>query len=251
MIHVDRGPKPGGFDVRSQNWSGRFQTEQSHNPQLTISKFWASVRDEIRQDAVVLYNFFHGKCAFCESYMAHVSSPQIEHYRPKRHFPALAFNWDNWLLSCGRCNDKKWAHFPDCEGQPCLIDPVTEEPSEHIEFVSYVALPKTERGKKTINLIGLNRSPLEDERSRWLIYINTLLLICSHLPQQRQETRELLIWSMQDDAPYAAMTRCYLRDKAPRLANPEQPHPHVDPRAPIARMEQLLEENRRLLLDLA
>lgn len=250
MIRVDRGPKPDGFDVRSQSWNERFQTEHSHDSTLTISAFWTKVRKEIRQDAEVLYHSFHGKCAFCESNPASTSALQIEHYRPKQHFPALVFEWANWLPSCGWCNSKKWAHFPDCEGQPCLIDPATEEPNEHLEFVGYVALPKTERGKKTIGLIGLNRSPLEAERSWWLVQINHLLLIWTHLPQQRQEARELLIWSMQDDAPYAAMTRCYLRDEAPRLANPEQPHPRINPKDPIARMNLFVEESRRLRLDL-
>jgi uncharacterized protein (TIGR02646 family) len=249
MIHIDRGPRPEGFDNRAQKWATRFQDEQKRDPKLTISQFWTRIRNEVRQDAAVLYGAFHGKCAFCESRMRHVSAPHIEHYRPKSQFPALAFIWENWLLSCGRCNDSKWAHFPDCSGQPCLIDPVTEDPVEHIEFVDFIALAKTQRGAETIRLVGLNRSPLEDERSQWLVSVNALLLLCL-VPQFKTQARDLLIWSMQDDAPYAAMTRCYLAQKTPRLANPQQLHLRIELEDPIGRIQQLIEENTSILQDL-
>ena len=250
MIHVERGPKPKGFDGRASRWAARFRDEQRLEAQLTISKFWARIRSEVRQDAEVLYSAFNGKCAFCESLMAHVSAPHIEHYRPKSQFPDLAFDWENWLLSCGRCNDSKWAHFPECDGEPCLINPTTEDPAEHVEFLDFIALARTQRGQETIKLVGLNRSPLEDERSRWLTYINVLLLLWV-ASESLAEARELLIWSMQNDAPYAAMTRCYLREKAPRLAHPSPPHPHVDPKDPIGRMKRLMDEYASLLQNMA
>jgi hypothetical protein len=172
--------------------------------------------------------------------MAHVSRPHIEHYRPKTLYPDLAFDWNNWLLSCGRCNESKWAHFPDCDGQPCLLDPTHDNPIEHIEFAGYIPVPLTRRGDETIQILGLDRSPLEEERSRWLVYINALICLCLH-DEFRSEARELLIWTMQDEAPYAAMTRCYLNQKVPLLAKPLQPHPHVDPTNPIQRIQQLLD----------
>ena len=243
MISAKRGLPREGFAERAAAWKTSFEVKRSRNPDLTVSSFWAGIRSSIRSDAVHLYEAFHGKCAFCESCMAHVSSPQVEHYRPKSKYPDAAFDWENWLLSCGRCNDRKWAHFPDCDGVPCLIDPASEEPESHIEFVGYVPVPKTRRGAETIQLIGLDRSPLEEERSRWLNQINGLLLLCGSVESaaSRHEARELLIWSMQDDAPYAAMVRCYLRARAPRLANPAQAHPPVRLRDPISRIQQLVD----------
>ncbi len=226
MIRAQRGLPLDGFAERAADWKTRFEVERSKKPALTVSIFWGKIRPSIRFDALRLYEAFHGKCAFCESRMAHVSNPQVEHYWPKSKYPDAAFNWEHWLLSCGRCNDRKWAHFPDCDGVPCLINPTSEEPESHIEFSGYIPIPKTRRGEETIQLIGLDRSPLEEERSRWLNHINGLLLLCvsSENAEIRREARELLIWSMQDDAPYAAMTRCYLRARAPRLANPTQAH---------------------------
>jgi len=244
MIRVARGPALEGFEQRAHKWEDDYRAAKDLNQELTVSVFWGRIRSHIQDDAAQLFQIFHGKCAFCESHMAHVSSPNVEHYRPKSRFPELAFRWDNWLLSCGRCNDKKWAHFPDCNSEPCLIDPTEDDPEAHIEFVGYVPMPRTKRGDETIRLIQLDRSPLEEERSWWLACVNGLLVLCvsSDIQEIRQEARLLLVWSMQDEAPYAAMTRCYLREKAPRLASPLHPHPHVVVHEPIQRIQQLVDD---------
>lgn len=242
MIKVTRGSQPEGFQQRASKWQLRFYQERENDPALTITKFWNRIRGEIRTDALHLYHVSHGKCAFCESYMADVSTPHIEHYRPKSRFPDLAFDWDNWLLSCQRCNDKKWRHFPLCDDLPCLIDPATEDPEAHITFTGYVPISNTLRGQETIKLVGLDRSPLEEERSQWLNYLNTLLLIWHNTQDQtlKHEIRELLIWTMQDDAPYASMTRCYLRRVTPKLAS--QSHPQVSRDHPLQRIQELVEQ---------
>jgi len=249
VIRIQRGSSPKGFSRRAKRWTDNFHAAREHDPPVTITQFWSRVRPQIRLDAEALYQAFHGKCAFCESRMAHVSAPHIEHYRPKQKFPDLAFEWDNWLLSCGRCNETKWTHFPDCDGQPCLIDPANEDPAQHIEFFGYVPIPLTKRSEETIKLVGLDRSPLEDERSRWLLYINALILLCC-VDEFRTEARELLLWCMQDDAPYAAMTRCYLRLRTPRLANPTQPHTPISPQDPIRRIQRLTDEAASMLQNL-
>jgi len=241
MIRVERGPEPGSFATRAADWYGRFEEARRRNPELTASQFWPSVRAQVRADAEALYAAFHGKCAYCEARMAHVSPPHVEHYRPKSKFPDRMFDWQNWLLSCGRCNDIKWAHFPDCDGQPCLLDPTAEDPSMHLDFLRARVLGRTRRGEETIKLVGLARSPLEDERALWLMKIDLLLLLCC-APEASAEARELLIWAMQADAPYAAMTRCYLRQKTPRLADPETPHAPVTPHDPQERIVGLVEQ---------
>lgn len=248
MIRVRRGEPPVGFAERSQGWRERFDADRVENPQLRISVFWTRVRPQMTREAAQLYNDFHGKCAYCESKIGHVSPAHIEHYRPKARFPERVFSWENWLLSCGRCNDKKWAHFPGCGQQPCLIDPTEEEPSQHIEFEGYTCLALSQRGEETIRLVGLDRSPLEEERSIWLSYLNALLIVCLRVPDLAAEARGLLIWAMQNDAPYSAMTRCYLAKKTPRLANPAQPHPEIQLQNAITRMQELVNEVPALLL---
>lgn len=242
MIRVERGPAPDSFAARAVDWYRRFEEARRRNPELTASQFWSSIRAQVRADAQALYAAFHGKCAYCEAKMAHVSSPHVEHYRPKNKFPDRVFDWQNWLLSCGRCNDKKWAHFPDCDGQPCLLDPTAEDPSMHLDFSGARVLGKTHRGEETIKLVGLDRSPLEDERALWLMKINLLLLLLCCVPEASTEAREFLVWAMQADAPYTAMARCYLRQKTPRLADPEIHHAPVTLHNPQQRIVGLVEQ---------
>ncbi len=107
-------------------------------------------------------------------------------------------------------------------------------------------LAKTVRGQETIRLLELNRIPLQEERARWLILIDSLLLLCcilDTLPQARQ----LLIWTMQPDAPFAAMTRRYLSQKIPRLAHPELPHPFVELHDPVEQIIDLVEQHQEQL----
>jgi uncharacterized protein (TIGR02646 family) len=243
MIRVNRGPEPHGFAARAAEWRRRFESARKRDPKLRATVFWSRVRDQVRTDAQALYVAFHGKCAYCEAKMAHVSSPHVEHYHPKSKFPDRMFDWQNWLLSCGCCNDKKWAHFPDCDGQPCLLDPATEDPSMHLDFLGSRVVGRTHRGEETIKLVGLDRSPLEDHRALWLMKINLLLLLLCFAPEAFEEVRELLIWAMQADAPYTAMTRCYLRQKVPRLASPETPHQPVSLGEPLDRIEDLVQQH--------
>lgn len=243
MISVRRGEPPEGFAERIAIWKAKFEEAKKADDKLSISKFWTRIRGEITDDAIALFKAFRGKCAFCESYMTHVSNANIEHYRPKSksEFQYLAFEWHNWLLACNRCNDKKWRHFPACGKVPCLINPVDDAPDEHLYFVRSLILAKTQRGERTIKLIGLDRSPLEDERVRWLSYINVLLLLYL-VEDAKLSARNMLIWCMQDDAPYSAMTRAYLREATPFLASAS--HPRVNLQEPISQIEHLVETYR-------
>lgn len=63
-----------------------------------------------------LKKVFKNKCAYCESYIAHIESGDIEHFRPKAQVEAndgstlipgyywLGADWNNLLLSCTNCN---------------------------------------------------------------------------------------------------------------------------------------------------
>jgi len=242
MIRVNRGPEPEGFIARSEGWQRRFREARLANVELAPADFWQRVHRELVRDVNLLDAAFHSKCAFCESKIPHVSPVHLEHYRPKSRFSDLMFVWQNWLIACPRCNTKKGVRFPLCEdNRPCLLDPTTDDPSEHLDFLDAQILAKTHRGEQTISLVGLDCSPLDEERARWLIVIRSLsLLMC--LPAVRIEARELLIWAMQPDAPYAAMTCAFLRRIMPLFANPQVPHPLIHPADPIKRIDRLIKE---------
>lgn len=129
MIKVDRGDAPEGFANRADAWRARFAEERRQKADISASVVWTKVRLEINADAKILAERFHYKCAYCESRPGHVSRPHIEHYRPKGivRFERKMFDWDNWLSSCGICNEEKWKHFPEHEGNPLLLNPAEED----------------------------------------------------------------------------------------------------------------------------
>jgi uncharacterized protein (TIGR02646 family) len=180
VIRVARGREPEGFAEQAAAWLQHFRGEQRNN-NVTLSQYWARIRSSrpAKQYADQLYAACHHKCAFCESKPESTSHLHVEHYRPKGNslFEHLTFVWQNWLASCSICNGTKWVRFPDCEGLPCLIDPASEDPREHISFLRHDVVSKTHRGEETIKLVGLDRSPLTDQRSEWLMVIDALLVL--------------------------------------------------------------------------
>lgn len=147
------------------------------------------------------------------------------------------FDWNNWLLSCGRCNTTKSTGFPLCDGGvPCMIDPTTEDPGPHLDFAQAVVGSVTHRGSETIRLAGLSRGPLEDARARWLsLTVGVLLLLAV---RQLPEARDLLVWCVSDEAPWTACTRAYLRGRAPKLLAAA---PVVIAPDPLQRIHDLIE----------
>ncbi|WP_224370718.1 retron system putative HNH endonuclease [Hyalangium versicolor] len=79
---------------------------------------------------------FHGKCAYCESFILHIDYPHIEHFRPKSKYPNKAFDWSNLLLACGVCNgsEHKGDEFPLKADKGPLVNPCAEEPATHLSF---------------------------------------------------------------------------------------------------------------------
>jgi uncharacterized protein (TIGR02646 family) len=221
MIQVrrDRRNHPPGFVSRARTWKQAFRNAQKLDPTMTATQFWRKMRRNLQADAQALAAVFHHKCAYCESRMLHVQHPHVEHYRPKGRveFEKFLFAWENWLLSCGRCNDSKWAHFPMCDGGvPCLIDPTVDDPEQHIAFAREHVSALSPRGAETVRIIGLDRGPLEDERARWLHHVDLLFLLAL-APWKLSEARDLLVWCVQDGAPWAACTRAYVSTRAPKL----------------------------------
>ncbi|WP_437308995.1 hypothetical protein [Sorangium sp. So ce388] len=143
----------------------------------------------------------HGKCGYCETYALN-HPPAIEHYAPKGELEALAnegieadglygvqdrdtrqisptgyhwlaYDWNNWLLACERCNTGwKRSLFPVREDphpcpptpdQPCtplLLNPFgVEDPVEHLEFSvlgEVIARDGSEYGDATIRTLGFS-----------------------------------------------------------------------------------------------
>ena len=145
---------------------------------------------------VVLRDAQHRKCCYCEGRFDANAAADIEHYRPKAaarqddNSPTLrpgyywlAYSWENLYWCCQVCNRSHKKDFFSlanpalrarshtdnvAQEQPLLLDPgATDNPRTHIEFRQERAIGLTEAGHKTIQIVGLNRPALiEDRRSR-------------------------------------------------------------------------------------
>lgn len=147
---------------------------------------------------VHLQDIFHGNCAYCRASYLATAFGDVEHYRPKgrveddpKHpgYYWKAYDFDNYLPSCSKCNRKeKRSKFPihgtratsptdplDLE-KPLLINPFLKEFSESIKILPSThvpdskedspgwAVPLDEFGKESIKVYGLNRPYLRIER---------------------------------------------------------------------------------------
>ncbi|MEM7205292.1 MAG: hypothetical protein AAF628_33865 [Planctomycetota bacterium] len=82
------------------------------------SSRWKKSKDQLRIET-------HDKCAYCEAPSQAVAHGDVEHYRPKSIYWWLAYNYDNYLVSCQLCNQKfKSNNFPVFD-QRLAAPPVT------------------------------------------------------------------------------------------------------------------------------
>lgn len=156
----------------------------------------------------------NGKCGYCEIKCLAGDTGDIEHYAPKAEVhkflqdqdgnPMLgrektdlsniqdrksvrisdtgywfkAYDWNNYLLSCNRCNTA-WKgclfpvedaprRLPPQEGRqerPLLLNPFDDDPIEHFDFNAFGQIdPRTDKGRATVDVCGLFRESLRDAR---------------------------------------------------------------------------------------
>lgn len=160
-------------------------------------EFKESIWGELKE---YLFHFFNGKCAYCEGPRGAVTPGAVEHYRPKtgvqedKDHPGyywLAYDHTNYVPVCSDCNSKKGTRFPiaptghrarkpgdSLESElALLLNPyeghaagtefdyaVTWEPDSFYARLIF-ARPKSPRAEKTIEVVGLNRDRLPEERA--------------------------------------------------------------------------------------
>lgn len=113
---------------------------------------------------IPLFASSHQKCAFCEGSPKDSGNIEVEHFYPKSIYHDKAFDWDNFLPSCRKCNDSKLTH--DVGVEP-ILNPYDKDfdPSQQFEFVLARMKGKTEIAKRTIDVCGL-KSRLYDPYSK-------------------------------------------------------------------------------------
>ncbi|MCB9234232.1 MAG: hypothetical protein H6581_21425 [Bacteroidia bacterium] len=153
------------------------------------------------------------KCVYCEAIFSHTSPGDVEHFRPKAavkqgakgrlEYPGyywLAYDWDNLFYSCEICN-RSWKKniFPLKEGvervrdhrsatceaveDTLLIHPTLENPEDHITFEGHIPKPRdgSEKGRKSISVLGLKRKDLNDARRECLQNVQLGKILASYI----------------------------------------------------------------------
>jgi len=205
VIKVRRISKPALLKKKSHIWTKALLA-------CVNASDWNKQLNKYRNPKIreALETMFHGKCAYCESKISHISFGNIEHYRPKRLFPQYAFLWRNLLLACERCNNAKLDHFPDATQGGPLINPVKHDPERHFRFfydpVAKLAtvIPTTKQGKTTEQRLKLNRPDLRSHRS---ITIKRLYALKFFADQDHSEAIALWQEAQNDSVEYAAFAR--------------------------------------------
>lgn len=206
MIAVTRSQKPAILVHKERDWlAALHEAATEEAKEKATNKYRHS---EIKR---ALNTLFHGKCAYCESKIKHVSYPHIEHYRPKSKFPNLTFTWDNLLLACGMCNSAKYKgdHFPETKDGGPYVNPCRDDPNDHFDFVYNAQAKitsvygKTPRGETTEQALGLNRPDLRTYRNT---QITRLAYIAAQAPYD-PVAQSLFDQAKRDDEEYAAFAR--------------------------------------------
>ncbi|MDV6345714.1 hypothetical protein [Nitrosomonas sp. Is37] len=195
----------------------------------------SSVKDSLK-------NAQHKKCCYCESIFVDTSYGAVEHYRPKgaviqdesqkKIYPGyywLAYEWNNLLFICSRCNTNKGAYFPLEDNSqrarnhtqsltnesPLLLNPVVDNPSQHLDFHDDAIFGLTVKGKTTIKYLKLDRNELFESRKEVLdIFkqlVNTAQLFYANTIHQDHYNDALTLIKKYFcvSSKYSAMTNAY------------------------------------------
>lgn len=195
------------------------------------NKAFAEIRATLRRMASGLE-----RCMYCED----SKGTDIEHFWPKSIYPERAFDWDNYLFGCSRCNSNyKRNRFPlDDAGQPLLICPTEEEPLDHLRLITKTGsyIPRTPKGGASIDVFGLNRTTLPLGRRRaWASLLHLLPRYAQLKAVGRDQDAEQVVEIFRT-SPFSGVLAAFLSiatgPAARRLLTPEclavlRSHPEI------------------------
>ncbi|MEW1952052.1 HNH endonuclease [Terrabacter sp. NPDC080008] len=150
------------------------------------------------------------KCAYCESFIADVAYPHVEHIVPKSLHPELAHTWHNLTWACPRCNVSKDVAYHPTAG---VLNPYVDTIEEHLEFYGdLVDCPLgSQRGEATIIACDLNRYELLRSRVARLRAIRQMAERWNAAIDPMRTTIESAIRLDAAQGEYSAHVSAYLR----------------------------------------
>lgn len=184
MLHIQRL----SLSADAQSFLVERQTTLSAAPQADSTKkarelFREKENNTFKEIKTTLkwMNAASQRCTYCGSN----ESNAIDHFQPLSDDPqTLTFNWNNYFMACQTCNSNyKRDQFPTSDGEPLLIDPTRENPTDHLTFTSVgiiEAKNNSAKGLATLDVFKLNeRTNLKDD------YEDTWAAIGSFLTEYR------------------------------------------------------------------
>lgn len=122
-----------------------------------------------------LFASSHNKCSFCECIAGESSYLQVEHFYPKSIYFDKAFEWDNLLPACGKCNLSK--SDVDTMNEP-IVNPYNYNPIDYFDYASIclvpsVNSPNSDISDNTIDICNLNGPRLLQARGTLLVSLTS------------------------------------------------------------------------------
>jgi uncharacterized protein (TIGR02646 family) len=189
-----------------------------------------------------LYSFHGRACAYCQCALPANDPGDVEHFRPKAIYWWLAYEFQNYLLSCARCNRVyKKEHFPLPDGMThctyenrhevdrqtfLLLDPVGDSVEDWLFFnfedpicpgMPTAGLPDEQRLRvdRTIAFFRLNEN-VRLQRSRYET-VNQAMELLDSVRNGDEGKKEDLQRMASRFAPFGIAVRQMLIRRAPDL----------------------------------
>lgn len=200
MRPLDKGAVPEVLELKGATWREEYLAALAAD--IDPPHRW-NHRD-IR-DALILET--SERCAYCEGPVLAVSFGDIEHMRPRKHFPELVVDWSNLTLACQRCNNEKRQKWDD---ELPFVNPYEDRIEEHIVFVGAFVWGASPRGIHTIREFGLDSLAKTEARQAQIDSIMTFFQLWSTaMPQLQgvygQELRQMAVNGAYSAAALAAL----------------------------------------------
>ena len=196
MRKQTRPTAPDLLREHSERWSREWAELRQQNPSATFQ--WRKIDGKPVRELLlpILREMTQEHCAFCDYFQFDVVSPEtVEHFKPKSRpeFYDHVYAWGNLYYCCSRCQSAKGEKWDDRLLRPDDPEYLFEKYFQrdyltgeiHPNAVASIEIQECARA--TIDLYGLNRSPLCRERKTKL------------REWQRSNSRhELDSWSFRD-----------------------------------------------------
>lgn len=205
MIKLEKGEEPPILAENGAAWTAAVVNKLQNGEEPTKTEKGRYNHPAIK---AALVAETHGKCAYCESKLRHVTFGDIEHVVPKSMTPAKWFSWANLTLACDVCNTKKSNAPVDHE---TFIDPYAVDPEGEFWHAGAMMYPRPgcDAAALTERLLELNRAELLERRTARM---NALMKMLEVVERCGNPNLKEILWDdfcqeMDAQNEYAALTR--------------------------------------------